>query len=265
MNYNGEFVTSQLQSDYTFGSYGEKVILVTATDPTGLRCRTSQEFFLENLNIDPLANYNYTINHDTKEVQFDGSPSTLEGSLVVEYNWDFNNDGIVDLTSQEPNANYTYPNFGDYSATLVVKDSQDRTSLVSKNFTIVQMPVPDPGADGKLTLEGIDSDGDGIRDDVQRSIASMEVSSVVKKNLTTYAALSQEMLNYEFEPTLAIENIRKQIQVQGCVLKNSDIDQNLTGELSATVFNTKERLLTYIRTIQHFNGQSVSGDELECL
>lgn len=30
---------------------------------------------------------------------------------------------------------------------------------------------PDPGAAGKLTIEGIDSDNDGVRDDVQRFIA----------------------------------------------------------------------------------------------
>jgi len=36
--------------------------------------------------------------------------------------------------------------------------------------TVVPLP-PDPGEAGKVTLEGIDSDGDGVRDDVQRYIA----------------------------------------------------------------------------------------------
>ncbi len=41
----------------------------------------------------------------------------------------------------------------------------------------VPVPVPDdnlppePGADGHTTLQGIDSDGDGLRDDIQRLIA----------------------------------------------------------------------------------------------
>lgn len=43
-------------------------------------------------------------------------------------------------------------------------------------FTITDIPVvlpPDPGEEGKKTLEGIDSDHDGIRDDLQREIVFM--------------------------------------------------------------------------------------------
>src|SRR5216683_231714 len=41
----------------------------------------------------------------------------------------------------------------------------------SMTATISITLPPDPGAAGKATLQGIDSDGDGVRDDIQRYIA----------------------------------------------------------------------------------------------
>jgi len=47
---------------------------------------------------------------------------------------------------------------------------------------------PDPGPEGKLTIDGIDSDKDGMRDDVQRWIATeWGHSEVAVKALTIYA------------------------------------------------------------------------------
>ena len=47
---------------------------------------------------------------------------------------------------------------------------------------------PDPGPEGKLTIDGIDSDKDGMRDDVQRWIATeWGHSEIAVKALTIYA------------------------------------------------------------------------------
>jgi hypothetical protein len=54
---------------------------------------------------------------------------------------------------------------------------------------------PDPGEAGKQTLEGIDSDKDGVRDDVQRWIATSYPSDESLRNaLSQFAKRSQAML-----------------------------------------------------------------------
>jgi hypothetical protein len=66
----------------------------------------------------------------------------------------------------------------------VLKRSASNT--VSILVTVVRLPS-DPGDAGKQTLAGIDSDGDGVRDDVQRYIALTYPSSA-----KTRLALSQQ-------------------------------------------------------------------------
>jgi len=63
-----------------------------------------------------------------------------------------------------------------FDGTLQVRDGSAGTSAayakpLPLTLVIHDEPVPpDPGEAGKQTLEGIDSDGDGVRDDVQRWI-----------------------------------------------------------------------------------------------
>ena len=58
---------------------------------------------------------------------------------------------------------------GDFGLTFTV-DNGDRSVSETVAFNVTELP-PDPGAAGKATLEGIDADGDGLRDDLQRFIA----------------------------------------------------------------------------------------------
>ncbi|MGH8488103.1 MAG: hypothetical protein ACREXS_04330 [Gammaproteobacteria bacterium] len=54
---------------------------------------------------------------------------------------------------------------------------------------------PDPGEAGKAALEGIDSDGDGVRDDIQRYIAlNFPDSAKTRAALTQQAKTFQSML-----------------------------------------------------------------------
>jgi len=74
-----------------------------------------------------------------------------------------------------------------WTATDANNNSATATQLVTVNDTSIFANLPpDPGAAGKLTLAGIDSDNDGVRDDVQRWIV-MTYSNSQK----TRAALKQ--------------------------------------------------------------------------
>ena len=53
---------------------------------------------------------------------------------------------------------------------------------------------PDPGEAGERTLEGVDTDGDGLRDDVQRLIYQEYDAPPVREALTSFARVAQEGL-----------------------------------------------------------------------
>lgn len=67
---------------------------------------------------------------------------------------------------------------------------------------------PDPGAAGMQTIEGIDADKDGVRDDVQRYIAETWGSSDKAVRLLTMAA-KLELLQVKYGDSLGKEETRK--------------------------------------------------------
>ncbi len=57
-----------------------------------------------------------------QEITFDASGSYDPDGQIVEYRWDFNGDGVVDLTSSEAVVRYTYPSGGSYNVQLTLVD-----------------------------------------------------------------------------------------------------------------------------------------------
>jgi PKD repeat protein len=55
-----------------------------------------------------------------ENLTFDASDSTFPEEKIVEYDWDFNSDGTVDVTSAEPVVRYTYNKEGEYYILLTV-------------------------------------------------------------------------------------------------------------------------------------------------
>ena len=65
---------------------------------------------------------------------------------------------------------------------------------------------PDPGEAGKATLQGIDSDGDGVRDDVQRYIALTHPDSAKVRALMT--------MNAKHLQQVLIDSDNKELSIQ---------------------------------------------------
>jgi PKD repeat protein len=80
-------------------------------------------------------------------VNFKDESTPSHGESLVSLAWDFNNDGIIDSTSQNPT--YTYTEIGKHTVRLTVTDSSGDTNTMIKNDYI--------------SVEK-DSDGDGIYD-----------------------------------------------------------------------------------------------------
>ncbi len=95
---------------------------------------------------------------------FNGTPTTTDTSTPVQFNdasagaptswqWDFNNDGTIDSTSQHPSNLYTTP--GVYSVTLTVSNAGGANSLTRTSYITVTAPV-----NGTADLD-VDSNRDG--------------------------------------------------------------------------------------------------------
>lgn len=266
IQYDTEGFATEAIGQHTFNSFGKKVIFLKVTDQDGFYSELKVMFDLLNYNDAPFAEFKIEINHDTKEVAFDGISSTSNGKIVAEYRWDFNNDGIIDLTSSEPKATFIYNEFISYTASLTVADSQNRLSSSSKSFKIIEMPVPDPGLAGTYTIEGIDSDSDGVRDDVQREIISI-VATVpdIGNALTQLAKNHLAVLNANDNKVVIIEQLKESSYSTLCLgskgLSDTQLEAVRTNLLSQ-IYNTKDRFVAYALANEQFSGESVtiSGD-----
>ena len=82
------------------------------------------------------------IAYPDEKVNFDGSGSTASsGSSIVKYEWDFENDGIVDAEGQK--TSYTYLSKGEFTARLRVTDNLGE---FDDDFCTVTVPNPLPVA-----------------------------------------------------------------------------------------------------------------------
>lgn len=126
---------------------------------------------------------------------------------------------------------------------------------------------PDPGEAGKLTIEGIDSDNDGVRDDIQRYIALTYENESTRKALTKYAKAQQSFLLSDDNKEKAIENVKIRSKATGCLRLIHSFDEayQILDEIKPTIINTKERMRAYLSTDLLLSGGTFelpSDDEL---
>ena len=143
---------------------------------------------------------------------------------------------------------------------------------VDRGFQFPPGFPPDPGEAGRRTLEGIDSDHDGLRDDVQRWIYARFPNDERKRK-----ALRQVALWYQF-------NISKEFSEQDIPKSNKQFDRALTcfmevfGEdvdsfidmdyVKAKFLNTFERTQRFLKNDAIFDGTTAGPtyprDGTEC-
>ncbi|WP_345969135.1 hypothetical protein WCX72_07055 [Sulfurimonas sp. HSL1-6] len=125
---------------------------------------------------------------------------------------------------------------------------------------------PDPGEAGKETLLGIDSNNDGVRDDVERWIYKTYSSKIRREVLMQGARAHQAMLA---DPD-AISNAQKWQQVitnrviacESYLFRKYDIEYGIESysEMKKRIYNSEERLEKYMR-YDHALGGGVYGVE----
>ncbi len=152
-----------------------------------------------------------------------------------------------------------------YSGTVQLKDTMGyATNALPLPVTVVvhNEPVPpDPGEAGKQTLEGIDSDNDGVRDDIQRYIIlNYYNTQKTQLALRQYAKALQPFLLDAEDKQLSRAHTKEMDEAQNCshYIFGLDEAERITDELIAQFLNTDLRSRTYIKADSQLSGMSGS-------
>lgn len=135
----------------------------------------------------------------------------------------------------------------------------------------IRLALPnDPGEAGKLTLEGIDSDNDGVRDDLQRYIAlSHPDSAKFRAVLTQYTLNLQEKLINAGDPIKSLELANQHTKDSAChqyidsvsVHSEQGRGKSPRRELYSEALNTLERSRAYLNYNDHLYGNIFMSPE----
>ena len=118
----------------------------------------------------------------------------------------------------------------------------------------------DPGKDGYKTLLGIDSDNDGVRDDVELWINSLsEISNDQKRHLKEMSKILQNQLKAKTKQE-SIDATLQELSYAYCLESKlgKTLAKELTGDLKANTFNSKTRLFKWVDGQRHFGGRAVT-------
>jgi len=78
-----------------------------------------------------------------EEIIFDGSGSSDPDGIVVDYHWDFNNDGTYDTEwLKSATASHSYSNAGEFTVKLEVKDDDNSTDIDIVDVIIIPLNTP---------------------------------------------------------------------------------------------------------------------------
>ena len=118
---------------------------------------------------------------------------------------------------------------------------------------------PDPGKEGKKTLLGIDSDGDGVRDDIQRYIYfTYPDEEKLRLAITCYAKEFQGVLADADDREASYEHSIKMARHGECLFHLKGRESiYIRRALRAEILNTRERSIAYIIYSDNLGGRLI--------
>ncbi len=144
------------------------------------------------------------------------------------------------------------------------KKAPDGDALhVDRGFSFPKGFPPDPGEAGKKTVVGVDSDGDGVRDDVQRWIYARYPDDESKRK-----ALRQMARSYQADLIVGpddkdLDKIGEEAErALACMRQrfSAGIKDVVEGEyVQAKVLNTVQRTEQYLSMTARFSGRTLGG------
>jgi hypothetical protein len=135
----------------------------------------------------------------------------------------------------------------------------------------VNLP-PDPGDAGKVPLAGIDADGDGVRDDIERYVVfAYPGSEKTRSALMNLAIADQNFFLLGSTPSLALTQVTRALQAKSClyfILGGVIRGQPVRHALEAALLNTHARSLAFTTVDESLIGQTfaapTSSDASSC-
>ena len=146
----------------------------------------------------------------------------------------------------------------------------DQIMNVDKSFKFPPGFPSDPGEAGKGTLKGIDSDHDGLRDDLQRWIYARFPDDAKKRSALKQMAVSYQkglLLDDDDRKELRLNLLRvdKAIQCLDLVFGDDNIEMEL---VQAKALNTEKRSARYLEVNGRYDGwafgEGFQGDGTAC-
>ena len=124
---------------------------------------------------------------------------------------------------------------------------------------------PDPGEAGKATLEGIDSDQDGIRDDIQRYIAlTYPDSQKTRAALKQYTLAFQKATLESPDEERALRNTEYMHRASECLWHiHSEDSIKMSDTLLAEFLNTMDRSRAYLAYNSKLGGHTFGGKDFD--
>ncbi len=123
---------------YTYNTPGTYTVKLTVTNSVGNNSLTKTGYIT--VNVAPtVANFTATPTSGTAPLTVQFTDKSTGSGLT--YQWDFNNDGAVDSTAQNPS--YTYSNTGTYTVKLTVTSAAGSDEEIKTNYITVASTMPD--------------------------------------------------------------------------------------------------------------------------
>jgi small basic protein len=118
-------------------------------------------------------------------------------------------------------------------------------------------PVPDPTLNA-ATLAGVDSNSNGVRDDVERSIAAKTTDVNAYNNTVLLAAQINSLVTQSGMTKAQVNSI---LHTQNCLALKTSID---IGDIGSQIINTKDRKNAYQTNAANGDGAFFSTADNDC-
>jgi hypothetical protein len=158
------------------------------------------------------------------------------------------------VTLNEPQVGRLY-----FRVAAAFRGNQQNAQSVPIFVDVDPFPLPpDPGAPGKATLDGIDSNKNGVRDDLERWIALKYAGTPsLIPHLNQYANVQSSLVwdAHDDETVLRLADSRRRLAACWNFLMPNDHRRTLK-ELEALTVNTSARLDSYANADRKLSGRT---------
>jgi len=156
---------------------------------------------------------------------------------------------------------------GVYTISLSVNDGIASSPADSVNITVIEdtfSAPPDPGELGRSTIVGIDTDSDGIRDDVQRMIyANYGDSGAQNLALQQFARAYQFLLSSYNDLSQQPRSLSMLYRAVECLVYLNSGNQNTADDhVFSQIMNTLERNQAYELFYRELSGKVLYGNKI---